>query len=154
MQVERFNALVDAATLHVADKPGSGPLDPKARGNAELHGKLVDYLCHADRRRDPRTGTSPWLHLPGAGCSQAERQRRMCGKHGVIGQCQSGVHLSPLYCAAAPCASISYLCDQLAHPAGLQGPLRRELAQQLRAAAAPPSKRAVSVRMFCTACMS
>ncbi len=63
--MERFNALVDAATLHAADKPGSGPLDPKARGNAELHRKLVDYLCHTGRRRDPRVGTSPWLHPSG-----------------------------------------------------------------------------------------
>jgi len=45
VQVERFNALVDAATLHAADKPGSGPLDPKARGDAAPRRKPIEHCA-------------------------------------------------------------------------------------------------------------
>lgn len=57
VQMEHLNALVDALTLHAADKPGTGPLDPKAGHNPSscravsrascARGSRVSWCAHA-----------------------------------------------------------------------------------------------------------
>ena len=49
--MEHVNAVVDALTLHAADKPGSGVLDPKAGHLAACCKLLFSWprrCCHAE----------------------------------------------------------------------------------------------------------